>query len=1090
LQHKVLWTPKKIEGRLQLIQPLIHRQFQPLAPFRYKELTGPLAAPPIAVDVDDSDWEVIAPGTYWGKWTTDFAMRTRFAVPSDWGKDLPIMVFLPLGDSGDFSHPETLAYIDGQPYAAADRHHHELLLDEQWLDGKEHTLALHGWTGLGGFANNDLNTRLYMRPCGLVQVDPATREFVAVVRVALEVTQQLDDDDLVKGRIYNALDKAFKTVDTRDIYHQAQISPDYLDAWTDDNPYKPHAQDINAAVEARRQAGQDAFYNSVPAALDALKQDLQAAGDPLDVDVVGVGHAHIDVAWLWTLDQTIRKSGRTFSTVLRLMEEFPEYKFTQSQPQLYKYTEEHYPELFEQIKERVKEGRWELLGGTWVEPDINAIGAESLARQFLLGRNYFRKHFGDVETPVLWLPDTFGYSWALPQLIKLAGMKYFITHKMSWNQYNQMPHQILRWRGLDGTEVITHFLTTLGAFGRDFLPYSTTYNGEISGWEIFSTWKNFRQKETHNELLTAYGYGDGGGGPNREMLENIRAFNTHPGAPRVRTGTVREFMERIDNEVGDDLPVWNGEFYLEYHRGTYTSQAKTKRQNRKSEFLMNNAEFLAAYAALATGYTYPHEDLNAAWELICLNQFHDILPGSSVGAVYKDSDRDYAKVRELGEKVRQSAVEALAASLPQNASALVANSTSFAGPRLGLMPDASGTFVDSRSGETLASQPVDGGTLIAFPSVEPFTVFGLAAADGEAASTEKSVSVSETNGGIVLENDLIRVELSSGGHITRIFDKDANREVLEPGQTGNQLQAFEDRPMMFDAWDIDIYFEDRMEPVEGLDSMTVIERGPLRAGIEIKRTYRHSQIIQKIYLYHDSKQIDFDTWADWREHHILLKAAFPVLIDNPQATFEVQWGNVQRSTHRNTSWDWGQFETCAHKWADLSEGNYGVALMNDCKYGYDIHDNVMRLSLIKSATMPDPVADQGEHVFTYSLLPHTSDWRGEVVPAAYKLNNPLIVQPISGGQQADGSLQSLVTVDVPNVVVETVKLAEDGDGLIVRMYECQRNRGPVTVTAGFPLKEAYICNLLEENQSELAIQDNQITVEMTPYQIVNLRLKK
>jgi len=1089
VQHKVLWTPQKIESRLQLIQPLVNRRFQPLPPFRYKELPDPLTEPPVAPDVDDSDWDVIEPKTYWGKWITDFTLRTTFQVPAEWGKDLPVMLYLPLGDAGDFSHPETLAYLDGKAYAAADRHHHEILLGEEWLDGQTHTLALHGWTGLGGYANNDLNTRLYMRGCAVVQSDPPTREFVALTRMALEVTQQLDDNDPVKGRIYNALDAAYKIADTRDIYHESGVPAQYFDNWPADNLYREHAEQYNNVVAKRQAAGVEAFYASVPAALDALRQGLQAAGNPLDVDIIGVGHAHIDVAWLWTLGQTVRKSGRTFSTALRLMEEFPEYKFTQSQPQLYKYTEEHYPELFEQIKERVKEGRWELLGGTWVEPDINAIGAESLARQFLLGRGYFRRHFGDVETPVLWLPDTFGYSWALPQLIKLAGMKYFITHKMSWNQYNQMPHQILRWRGLDGTEVITHFLTTIGEFGGDFLPYSTTYNGLISGFEIFSTWKNFRQKETHNELITAYGYGDGGGGPNREMLENIRALNNHPGAPRVRTGTVREFMERLEEEHGDSLPVWNGEFYLEYHRGTYTSQAKTKRQNRKSEFLMNNAEFLAAYAALATGFDCPQADINAAWELICLNQFHDILPGSSVGAVYVDSDRDYARVRELGEQVRQGAVEALAATLPADAVVLVANSTSFDGPRLGLLPEASGAFVDTRSGEALASQPVDGGLLMDFPTVEPFAVFGLAESSA-AAQPAQTVSASESGGGVILENDLLRVEFDSAGHIASIFDKDAGREVLEPGQVGNQLQAFEDRPMMFDAWDIDIYFEDRPERVEGLDSMTVIEDGPLRAGVEIRRTYRHSQIVQKIYLYHNSKRLDFDTWVDWHEHHILLKAAFPVQVDNPQATFEVQWGNVQRSTHRNTSWDWGRFETCAHKWADLSEGNYGVALMNDCKYGYDIHDNVMRLSLIKSATQPDPIADQGEHVFVYSLLPHQGDWREGVVPAAYDLNNPLILQRVPGGSQQTESPQSLLTVDAPNVVVETVKLAEDGDGLIVRMYECQRNRGPVTIKTGFSLAEAYICNLLEENQTALAVQGDQVTVDMTPYQIINLRLRK
>ncbi len=365
------------------------------------------------------------------------------------------------------------------------------------------------------------------------------------------------------------------------------------------------------------------------------------------------------------------------------MEQFPEYKFSQSQAQLYKYTEEYYPDIFKQITDRVREGRWEPMGGTWVEPDCNAIGAESLARQFLLGRTYFRQHFGEVDTPVLWLPDTFGYSWALPQLIKQAGMKYFITHKMSWNQYNQMPYQFLWWQGLDGTRILTHFLTTPEKMTG--LPLATTYNGDLSARQIFGTWDNFRQKETYNELITAYGYGDGGGRPTHEMLENIEHLAHHPGAPRVRPGTVREFMERVETEIADHLPVWNGEFYLEYHRGTFTGQARTKRRNRKSEFLLHDAEFLASWAAMLTSYKYPTADVYKAWELICLNQFHDILPGSSIGAVYEDNARDFAVILGIGEKIREEAINALASQFPANTAVLVVNPTSFGGRRIGLL---------------------------------------------------------------------------------------------------------------------------------------------------------------------------------------------------------------------------------------------------------------------------------------------------------------------------------------------------------------------------------------------------------------------
>jgi alpha-mannosidase len=847
-------------------------------------------------------------------------------------------------------------------------------------------------------------------------------------------------------------------------------------------------------LDTRDPLGTDAFYDSVPPALEALNNGLKAAGDPMDVDIIGIGHAHIDVAWLWTLDQTVRKSGRTFSNVLRLMEDFPDYKFSQSQPQLYQYTEQYYPEIFEQIKARVAEGRWEPMGGTWVEPDCNCIGAESLARQFLLGRGYFRRHFGNVDTPVLWLPDTFGYSWALPQLIKLAGMKYFITHKMSWNQYNQMPYQFLWWQGLDGTRVLTHFLTTTE--GNEYLPYSTTYNGMMNATEVFGTWENFRQKETHNELITAYGYGDGGGGPTREMIENLERFRDLAGTPRVRPGTLAEFMDRAEAEIADKLPVWNGEFYLEYHRGTYTSQAKNKRNNRKSEFLLHDAEFLAAWAALVTDYAYPHDDLRKAWELVCLNQFHDILPGSSIEQVYVDSDRDYAIIRELGEKVRGDAIAALTQTLPEDAAVMVINPTSQGTWRganwIGFMPGslAAGTHLINEEGFQLQTQAVNGGMLIEIPDYLGYSIGILREVPGEYTS-ELELSVSRGASTIVLENSVLRVEIDSTGDINRVFDKEVQREVLAPGEVGNQLLAFEDRPMQFDAWDIDIFYEDRTEKVGGVQSITISETGPLRAAVEIVRQYRSSTIRQTIYMYAESRRIDFDTHVDWHEQHILLKVAFPVDILSPVATFDVQWGNVQRATHRNTSWDWARFETCAHKWADLSEGDYGVALLNDCKYGYDIHDNVIRLSLIKSATSPDRHADQGEHRFTYSLFPHDSDLKtSDVIQAAYDLNNPLILRRLNNSGFGSRLYRAnfLAYVDRPQVVIETVKQAEDGNGIILRLFENERSRGKVTLHAGFDVAQARIVNLLEEDIEPVDVDGNIIRLDLKPYQIVTLRL--
>lgn len=1054
LLHSARWTQSKIHERLRFIRSLIYRRQIEIPAFRYQLLSGPREAAPVGMDVDDSAWALIEPYTYWGEWWKDFILRTHFQFPADWNADEPTVLYLPLGDAGDFSHPEALAYIDGVAYAACDRHHQEIRLPAEWLDGQPHLLALHGWTGLGGSAEVFRKTKLFMQPCLLAQVDQPTRNFVAAARVTLGVVEQLSADDPTHHHLLNALDDAFKLLDIRE------------------------------------PAG-EGFYASVAPALEALYAGIAEAGAPMDVDVIATGHAHIDVAWLWTLDQTRNKAARTFSTVLRYMEQFPDYHFTQSQPQLYQYIEQDHPDLFRQIAQRISEGRWEIIGGSWVEPDCNASGAESLARQFLLGRRYFRQHFGDVETPCFWLPDTFGYPWALPQLIKEAGLNYFITHKISWNQYNRLPYQSFWWQGLDGTRVLTHFLTTPAPNVDRALPFATTYNGEMTPKEIIGTWRNYLQKEHHNELLTAYGYGDGGGGPTMQMLENAQVMAEFPGVPRLRQGSVREFLERLEKDAGNRLPVWNGELYLEYHRGTYTSQSRTKRNNRKAEFLLHDAEFLAAWAALAANALYPHDDFNRAWELVCLNQFHDILPGSSIGAVYTDNARDFQTIFEIAEAARENALTALAALLPQDAAYIAVNPTSFGGRRVALLADSANdgqSFANGFTGEGILTQAVEGGTLLDLPAISPYSVLPLAAAQTETPVPSGILTATTEADRVILENDLLRAEFDTAGDLVRLYDKAEGRDVLAEGECGNQLQLFEDRPLNFDAWDIDLFYEDKQWSADPAHEMAIIENGPIRVGIEIKRRLHNSELHQRVYLYRDSRRLDFDTWVDWHEHHLLLKVAFPVNILNPMATYDIQWGNIQRPTHRNTSWDWARFETCAYKWVDLSEGGYGVSLLNDCKYGHDIHHNVIRLTLLKSATAPDPNADQGEHRFTYSLYPHAGDWRNGTVAASYDLNNPVIVRRVSGAGTGSLNPTQLIAVDQPNVIIETVKQAEDGNGLIVRLYENERKRGKATLRAGFTIGAAFRCNLLEENQNALTPSENTLTLDLTPYQIVTLRL--
>src|SRR6266498_778440 len=683
MYHRTRWTPEKIRQRLELISPLVYIKRKSIPSFSFRELESALASAPIGMDVDDSEWQEIYPNEYWGSWMQNFVLRTTFTIPEGWDKTQSIALYLPLGEAGDFSHPEALAYSDGIPFAACDRHHQEILLKPEWADGNSHLLALHGWTGLGGFANSEVFTKLYMHPCAVVQIHQQTRDFLVFARIAWETAQSLDENNPGRYGLLNALNEAFIALDTRD--------------------------PLDCGV----------FYESVDSATQVLKSGIEKAGMPMDIIIHATGHAHIDIAWLWTLGQTRRKAERTFHNVIRLMEQIPNYHFSQSQPQVYQFIKEDQPALFDAIKQRIKEGRWEPMGGMWVEADCNLSGAESLARQFLLGRTFFREHFGkDAESPILWLPDVFGYAWALPQLIQQAGLKYFMTIKIGWSQYNRLPYDTFMWQGIDGTQILTHFSTV-----PDPGNYASTYNAVADAREALGTWKNFQQKELHKDLLMAYGFGDGGGGPTREMLENIDVMKHFPGLPQVKQSSVQAFFETIAPLANSKMmPVWNGELYLEYHRGTYTTQARNKRANRKSEYLLHDAEFLAAYASLITDYEYPITAFQNAWQTVCLNQFHDIIPGSSIGQVYEESLAQYAQLTKNVTELRDEALEILSQKL--DGDVFIINPTSFT--QQGLVFLSGDPFQRvTREGEPIPVQPADSGLWLDAGEVPPYSIISL-----------------------------------------------------------------------------------------------------------------------------------------------------------------------------------------------------------------------------------------------------------------------------------------------------------------------------------------------------------------------------
>ena len=1046
------FTVEMIEARLPDLAAAARRETLQLGPAR-------IAPAPIAggrlLGHDDTAWPAITVGDRWGGSGQTCWLRLPLQVPSTW-VGARVALHVALGDyPGDLSGPEALAYLDGVAAQGLDPYHRELLLNHSVADGAEHLLALEAYS-------SRLPGPQTLRTLELVRLDPEAEALYHDMRVLHGALLTMPKDALERVRLLRALERAYIALDLRQ-----PLSDDYL--------------------------------RSVAVARAILRREAwQGAGGAAAPRTVAVGHAHIDLAWLWPVAQTRRKGARTFSSVDRLMEQYPHYHFVASQPALYKMVKEDEPELYQRVKARIAEGRWEPTGASWVEMDCNVTGAESLVRQFLYGKRFFRQELG-CDPRVLWLPDVFGYCAALPQVLRGCGVDYFMTTKISWNEYNRLPYDTFRWRGIDGTAVLTHMVTAplnpSEQAGSTMQPYYT-YNAKGTPYDLAGTWKAYRQKEINDELLYLFGYGDGGGGPTAAMQETIERLAALPGFTRVEQSSAEAFFQRLEERVWSDphLPEWVGELYLEYHRGTYTSQAWIKRANRLAELLYREAElWAAAVGALRPAAVDPAwpERLHAGWETILFNQFHDILPGSSINQVYADARVEYQGVFAHGHDVRGAALHALTEAVPTCGPALImVNPAPFArrdpvevalSPRT-VLPGLTIQEITAQGGgrHVLVAPPADLPPLgyVTLPLDSPVDT-GIDGASGLQITRD------------TLENAFFSIRLDETAAIVSLLDKRTGREVIAPGERANRLIAFEDRPLNFDAWDINIYYTDKPTPLDDVTEWRVVEQGPLRGGVEVVRRFGASTITQRMLIYRDVPRIDFPTHIEWRERQVLLKAAFPVTVNSPRATFEIQWGNVERPTHWNTSWDWARFETCAHKWVDLSEGDYGVSLLNDCKYGHDVKGHTLRLTLLKSSVSPDPEADQGMHEFSYALLPHPGDWRaGETVAQAYLFNMP--ARAAYAPQARQGTLPpnlSLVRTDRPGLVIETVKPAEDGDGLIVRVYDAHNSRGAATLTFPRPIVAAQETNMLEEQSSPVEISGTTLRFTVRPYGITTFRVR-
>ena len=985
---------------------------------------------------DDPDSAVNNKISHWYGPDKHYWFRTEITVPESFaGRSLWLHIQSQIEEWDDAKNPQFLIFVDGVVTQGADMNHRDVLLARQAEAGRTYRIDLQAYTGI-------LHAELNLL-CDLREIDPEIEGLYYDMVVPLRAFGRLDPDGKPRHDLERVLNEAVNILDLR-------------------TPYD------------------DSFYATVADARAYLAKALYTdlAGHD-EVIASCIGHTHIDVAWWWTVAQTEEKTCRSFSTVLRLMEQYPNYKFMSSQPQLYVFLKARYPELFEQIKQRVAEGRWEPEGGMWVEADCNLTSGESLVRQFIYGKRFFKDEFG-VDNRMLWLPDVFGYSGALPQIMKQCGIDYFMTTKLAWNQINKIPYDTFLWRGIDGTEVLTHLVTTLDLGQDPTKNFFTTYNGQLHPDAIMGGWQRYQQKDINNDILISYGYGDGGGGPTRDMLEtSIRMEKGIEGIPKVRQAFARTFFDELAERVSGNrrLPTWEGELYFEYHRGTLTSMARNKRGNRKSELGMMDLELLSVLAA--DKVAYQKEEMDALWRVILINQFHDILPGSAIHEVYEVTKGEYASIAE---KIAAMKAERLAALTPAGEGVTVFNTTGFARNDVVTLPGVQAEALADETGRTYPVQKTADGAVVYLENLPSKGRKGFAKVGSAAAASPFTLSADSHT----LDTPFYTVRFDETGRIASMFDKDARREVFQDGQTGNAMRVFEDKPIYYDNWDIDNFYTEKFWEVTDLKEFTWTENGPVRATLHLVRNFSHSTICQDIHFYANLRRVDFVTTVDWHEHQSLLKVFFPANVHTDQATFEIQYGNLTRKTFSNTSWDRARFESCGQKWCDVSEGHYGVSVLNDCKYGHSVKDGCIGLTLIKSGIEPNPVTDQEVHHFTYALFPHQEGWQaGGTVRQAFFLNQPALV---TAGGTADAG-ESLASVDVPNVVLETIKQAEDGDGVILRMYECENALTPVTLTWAKPFTSAEAENCIEQKTGEVEVSGNQIRFTIKPYEVKTIRIR-
>ncbi len=1035
-QRGIASFEERVAMRLEVIRDALYPDREPVGGWEKRRA---VYRGPGDYDYLDADWQPFALGDTWGEEGMSAFFRCRATVPERFaGRKVMLRVYVG-GDS--------LLRVDGEAYHGIDPFHSEAVLADAAEGGRTYDVEIESYVAWHA-------EKRY----------PFTFALAELAVVDTEVWDAYWD-------IYAAI----KALDIESI--DAKLERFLADRLWDALKRVPLQAD-----------GPGAIREGVLAAAAQVRETVYAtdrfAGEGM-MDLVG--HSHLDVVFMWPYKEFLRKVGRTHATMLRLMEQYPEFSFCQSQAKLYADMKAHWPHLYEQVKQRVAEGRWELTGAFWVEPDCNTISGESFVRQILYGQKFFEEEFGK-RSRSCWQPDVFGLSWAMPQILARSGIEFFMTNKMAiWNDTNPWTRHTFWWEGRDGTRILSivppgHFIGTVDPDIMD------------------RQWRTFSDKHTIGETLHVFGWGDGGGGPDPEMIESGRRYADFPGLVRTQFVTAEEAFDRIRDKAlaaGDAVSVLKDEIYLEAHRGTYTNKGILKKINRRLEFLYRDAEMVAALAAL-DGAPYPEERFRQGWEQLLTTQFHDSLPGTHVPEVTGDLHAELDSVRAIGGAALEDALAVLFGTTPDPAEAsavTLVNTLPFDRDELAALPAGvlGGKVPAGPDGKPLPHQNVtdlDGTERVlvgppAVPGVGALAV-PLATAGGAAAG-KAEVSAEASGQGGVLENALLKATFNADGELTSLFDKEHHREVLVAGAPGNRFQLFEDTPGHYEAWDIAATYVEHEIDVSGGGTVAVDEAGPLRASLRVQKPIAGSSVRQRVSLTAGSRELVFETEINWKERQRLLKVAFPLEITAMNATYDIAFGSIERPTHTNTSFDEAKFEVPTHLWADLSQTDYGVSLLNDCKYGYDCRGKVLRLTLLKGATYPDPQADVGTHHFTYVLMPHAGSWQeGGTHEAALRLNVPLVARPAAEVPAVPA--RRMLDLDAPGMTLEAVKRAEDGGDLILRLVEREGRRMRGAVRLERPVTAAWSCDLMETKEAELPVKDGAVRFEARAYEFVTLRL--